>query len=266
MPSAREQLEAIILFSEEQRPNTVKNLTIAGLGGGALIAGGLLTHRGIKTIKRVGEDVSKSLSRTRAAVDEVGIPAIHEIVNEHLRPAASEARKAMENVKYATTWSGDVGRIYSGAKGGIGSITHPSKTLREIKEGYHAGRSLPPEDPEGIFVRAGRTARKLVKGFSAREQLNLITFGQPEIHHPHSVAHKDHRAGLLSIINMGSDPRPRNPLGEFSGDDDGVPSAHAMKVTYGMGPTIAGGAAAGVTGAGATVGLKALIETLKARK
>lgn len=72
------------------------------------------------------------------------------------------------------------------------------------------------------------------------------------------------RAQLDRIINFGPDPRPRNPLGEFSGDDDGTPSPHAMKITYGGARNaVLGGAAAGVTGAGATVGLKALIEKLR---
>lgn len=71
-------------------------------------------------------------------------------------------------------------------------------------------------------------------------------------------------ARLDSIIAFG-DPRPRNPLGEFSGSDDGVPDPNTMVKTYGQ--NLAGGAVAGI-GAGTTgFAVKSLLEKIrKSRK
>ncbi len=76
---------------------------------------------------------------------------------------------------------------------------------------------------------------------SAREQLDLIRF---------------------------ADPRPRNPLGEFSGSEEG-PNPNAIGTVYkhgNLGKDLAIGAAGSVAGAGALTGVKALMAKLKGRK
>lgn len=67
----------------------------------------------------------------------------------------------------------------------------------------------------------------------------------------------------LNTILMGVDPRPRNPLGEFSGAEEGAPDPHKMKITYGG---LAAGAAGGAAFQGGGMALKALVEKLKKAK
>lgn len=78
------------------------------------------------------------------------------------------------------------------------------------------------------------------------------------------------RDQLNNIIQF-MDPRPRNTLGEFSGNEEGGPSAAAMQITYGQvarnaGPTLAGGAVAGTGALGAQSAIKALIAKIKGKK
>lgn len=75
---------------------------------------------------------------------------------------------------------------------------------------------------------------------------------------------------LDKLIQFG-DPRPRNPLGEFSGEQEGVPDPNTMHKTYAQTATNAavGGAAGAVGGAtaGASgVAVKKLLEIVKRRK
>jgi DNA-binding ferritin-like protein len=67
----------------------------------------------------------------------------------------------------------------------------------------------------------------------------------------------------LNTILMGVDPRPRNPLGEFSGAEEGQPNPQHMKITYG---SLAAGAAGGAAFQGGGMALKALVEKLKKAK
>ena len=67
----------------------------------------------------------------------------------------------------------------------------------------------------------------------------------------------------LDLILMGVDPRPRNPLGEFSGAEEGQPNPNHMKITY---SGLAAGAAGGAAFQGGSTAMKALIEKLKAVK
>jgi hypothetical protein len=68
-----------------------------------------------------------------------------------------------------------------------------------------------------------------------------------------------------------ADPRPRNPLGEFTGSSEGVPDPNTMVKTYAQKATDAavGGAAGAVGGATAGAGgaaLKKILEVMKKRK
>ena len=67
----------------------------------------------------------------------------------------------------------------------------------------------------------------------------------------------------LNTILMGADVRPRDPMGRFDQAEDGAPNPQHMKVTYG---TLAAGAAGGAAFQGGGMGLKALVEKLKAVK
>lgn len=68
----------------------------------------------------------------------------------------------------------------------------------------------------------------------------------------------------LNTIFLGSDPRPRNRLGEFGSDEPGGPDPRAMSLTYGQ---AAGVGAAGVAaGAGGSLALKSLIEKMRKNK
>lgn len=76
-------------------------------------------------------------------------------------------------------------------------------------------------------------------------------------------------AKLDSILFEGSDPRPRNNLGEFSGNQEGAPDPNAMNIVYRQGQRrglLEGGAAAVAGGAGGAIGggaVKELFEKIK---
>jgi hypothetical protein len=72
------------------------------------------------------------------------------------------------------------------------------------------------------------------------------------------------RDKLHEIIQLADDPRPRNRLGMFTGEQEGVPDPNAIDVTYkqGMGTPAKAGIAAGAGLAGGSA-LRSLMTKLK---
>lgn len=73
-----------------------------------------------------------------------------------------------------------------------------------------------------------------MRGFSAHEELDTITFSQPMTQSTSHVAQKDHRAGRSfkeQLVEL-MDPRPRNDLGMFEDAGDMGPSPDAIDATY----------------------------------
>jgi DNA-binding ferritin-like protein len=164
--------------------------------------------------------------------------------------------KTSDNAGAIATASGAVGGLSSYVRGGVQNAAN-WKSASQIKGalaggavaglGGYAIAKLLKKDKPGQAQIAGRIGSGHQNSLSARDQLNTIL--------------------------MGVDPRPRNPLGEFSGAEEGQPNPQHMKIVYAapqeqappaitgknMGKLAAGGAAF----MGGGMALQHLIEKLK---
>ncbi len=129
-------------------------------------------------------------------------PLMTTTTERHLQPALDEIRKAAENMRNATSYTADAGKIYRGAKEGFKSVFHPSDLVRRTAAGFREGLAHGGH-PNDFPVRAGKTLRKIVKGFSTRDELDaIIAMGEPpstEVaafirqHFPKRIINKSHQ-------------------------------------------------------------------------
>lgn len=153
------------------RTEKAKNIAIAGAAVGVAGGSALVAHKGLQAINTHREQI-------RQIIREQAAPAVADITEHQVKPALAEIRRAAENMKNATSYTGDIGKIYTGAKGGVKAIFHPSDLARRTKAGFRTGLRVGGA-PTDFPVRVGKTVRKIVKGFSA--QLNdIIEWGEGE--------------------------------------------------------------------------------------
>lgn len=173
--SAREELDRIINFKSQEEPdnNLLRNATmLAGIG-----AIGTIGYKG----GRLMDSIRKSY-RSGAK----------EIVNR-AAPAAETVREAADNIKNATAWSSDIGRLW-GAFGGpraVGLVTQGAKHVKSVPAHFRQGLA----NEGSANTLGGRIGRRIGRAWkSVRDSFNSAPAGMP--------VRMSARQSLDSIIQM----------------------------------------------------------------
>lgn len=131
-------------------------LLAGGLGVlGASGYAGLRAHKLYKVASKAIPKEARKLRRTaegamRAVKEE--LPAVRkatDVTQKAIQDAANRAKDSADSVVNSTAVYSDVGKIYKSAKGGLGNLLNPRRTLRETKaafrSGYNSGRYGKPD-------------------------------------------------------------------------------------------------------------------------
>jgi hypothetical protein len=173
-------------------------------------------------------------------------------------------------VKQADNWI----HIPRGDKGGLGGNMIPPSSIHAIRNDpiAHArheagGAPINAEDIEGSTREIADTRKMLAQRYKEDRWADRIKRKTGKRPFTMGFEHFKLSSKLDDLINF-SDPRPRNPLGEFANQQEGVADPNSMATTYKSGITKGIGltGAAVLGGAGGTAGsslVKALIEKAK---
>jgi len=176
-------------FSMKTQDNKTKRDGLSKARDAALLAGGLgvlgasgygamRAHKLYKVAKKAIPRQARKLRKTaegalRAAREE--LPEIRkatDVTQQKIQETAKRVQDSADNVVNSTAVYSDIGKLYKGAKGGLGNLLNPRRTLREVKSafksGYRSGRYGAPDsftpEPRAKW-ELSTPAERMLRGF-----------------------------------------------------------------------------------------------------